>query len=1229
MRDVGAELEVTLAGDVTIRAVRLGAAGVVRFPVGQARVAFALLALERQRGVDRATLADVVWPDGRPATWPSALRGLVSRVRSLLTGIVPEGGEALTVHAGHYRLHLPPGTVLDVEAAERLVVEGQHALAAGDPGHARRVAAGAVTCLRAPFLPGHDGHWVARRREGLVELLVAGLDVVSRAATALGDPTAALVAAAEAVDRAPLRESAHRSLVVAHAAAGNRGEALRAYQRLRRALADELGVDPTAETEEVYLGLLGPPAPATTSSRPDDRHSLDPTAPASSAAATRDVLSEAWERARGGGRCVALVPKGLVAERRAAVEVARRASAAGGLVLTGDGDRQASHAYGPLVDALGPLLAARFDDLALSGDARAQLARLLPTSLPPDAGLGAAGPQTPTTFTRVADAVADCVAAASADRPVLVVLDDSRWAEPSAVRLLRHVLRHADGRGLLVLAFVHDGLPADHHVSKAARMLESDGWLHRASPDPLLPTPPGGADGPGTSSSRRSGGRAGPGRLPAYSTSFVGRSADLVATSAALQAGRLVTLVGVGGVGKTRLAVEVARHARLAAYPDGVRFCDVSLVADRSGLADAVHTAIGTIAAAGGVTAPQGMALLLVVDNCEFLRAEVATLVDELLAAAPESTVLATSRAPLLASGEWVVPVRPLGLPTRPPLPADADADAPALRLLVDRARAAGAEVDDGDPALAEVAYRLDGIPLAIELAAPRLASMPAGVLARSLERPLDVLVGATTGPARQRTLRATVEWSCGLLDSWALRLFAALSAFRGGWTLETAAAVAPAVGVAASDVPMLVAALAEQSIVRLEGHGRAGRYDMLGVVGAYAAERLVASGRSGAVSDRHSRHFVALAEAALSHRRGAGEGTWVSALDAEFDNLRAAFRSSVEEGRPVDALRVVAALADDVMMRDRLEVGRWAEEAAHLPAVAGEPLRVVALAVASNAALAEDRLHDAHRLALDAVDNERRTGAPPCWVSRNILALLTAVGFPGPGGASLCQQLDVLAGIAEATGDPLVAATIGYQRVLGWAFAGRPERGLPAAEAVRTLGAEWGNPTIQAMGLLAHAAAIAPTDLVRAVDEYAEALAVASSVGNTLLAGRARRAIEELEARSGHELPALANMLAHARRSEAAGNMSEQLQTVVSMLGPLAEAGDLRAVATICGGLAGTPWRLGAACRAADAAAGGLPAAERRAARHAGAAMSSAQLVAFTHARVEQAVGAAAPAPS
>lgn len=223
----------------------------------QARLVFALLVAERAHAVSRSELADALWPDELPKAWESALRSLVSKVRSVLTGTGELGGEALEAAFGCYQMHLPPDTLVDIELAVSAAAGAATALEQGDIAKARDQALAATSIVAQSFLPGEDGQWVARVRERLSAVRLRSLEILSSALSREGRTPLAVEAAEEALSLDPYRESAHRALIAAHRAGGNRAEALRAYERCRRLLAEELGVAPSPETEAAYLGLLG------------------------------------------------------------------------------------------------------------------------------------------------------------------------------------------------------------------------------------------------------------------------------------------------------------------------------------------------------------------------------------------------------------------------------------------------------------------------------------------------------------------------------------------------------------------------------------------------------------------------------------------------------------------------------------------------------------------------------------------------------------------------------------------------------------------------------------------------------------------------------------------------------------------------------------------------------------------------------------------------------------
>jgi DNA-binding SARP family transcriptional activator len=479
-------LEITLIGDI-----RLGGEGDEperTIPGANARVALALLALERAQGVTTERLAEALWPDGLPATWGSALRMTMSRVRSFIKDALdPTAPDPIVAQGGRYTWNLPDGVSLhlDVEDAEQALAAAREALASGDAARAHQDASHAARRLRGPFLAGRHGTWVDEQRDRLSDLLVAALEVASEAAAASGDAATALALADDAVERAPLRESAHRSRMRAHAAAGNRGEALLAYQRLRRVLADTLGVDPDIDTEAAYLQLLGPAPPPRTAARVADAWEAADAGSGASAPVPfvgRDaelaVLGAAWDRAAGGARHVVVVTgEAGIGKTRLATEAARRVSAQGGLVLFGRCDEEAIVPYQPIVEALdGYVAATPADELrAMDEPAWAELAAVLPSLH----GTRTAGGG-PDGRARLFDAVTTLVASAAADRAVLLVLDDLQWADDDTLLLVRHLLRRAGDAPVLVVAISRDHDVAPGSVlGDVIHALDRDGWVRR------------------------------------------------------------------------------------------------------------------------------------------------------------------------------------------------------------------------------------------------------------------------------------------------------------------------------------------------------------------------------------------------------------------------------------------------------------------------------------------------------------------------------------------------------------------------------------------------------------------------------------------------------------------------------------------------------------------------------------------------------------------------------
>jgi predicted ATPase/DNA-binding SARP family transcriptional activator len=420
------------------------------------------------------------------------------------------------------------------------------------------------------------------------------------------------------------------------------------------------------------------------------------------------------------------------------------------------------------------------------------------------------------------------------------------------------------------------------------------------------------------------------GNLRARLTSFVGREAELRDIAADLAAVRLVTLTGPGGSGKTRLAQEAADRTD---YPDGVWLAELAPLDDPAGVPHAVLSALGrrdTLLLAASRDRPAEAhaedplerlldhcaqrRLLLVLDNCEHVIGAAADLTAELLAVCPGVTVLATSREPLGVPGEVVRPVEPL-----PP--------EPAYRLFGERAAvvrpgaAAYGGADDAE-AVHEICRRLDGLPLAIELAAARLRALSPRQIADRLDDRFRLLTGGSrTLLPRQQTLRAVVDWSWDLLDEPERAALRTLSVFSGGCTLTAAEAVC------GPDALETVAQLVDKSLVVAE-HGRAGgtRYRLLETIHEYAAERLAAvPEEAAAAAARHTAFFRDLAVTTDPKLRGADQLYWLEVLETELDNIRAALHRAVSARNEADGLALVMAMGWFWWLRNyRDEAGEW-----------------------------------------------------------------------------------------------------------------------------------------------------------------------------------------------------------------------------------------------------------------------------------------------------------------
>jgi non-specific serine/threonine protein kinase len=428
-----------------------------------------------------------------------------------------------------------------------------------------------------------------------------------------------------------------------------------------------------------------------------------------------------------------------------------------------------------------------------------------------------------------------------------------------------------------------------------------------------------------------------PHNLPEPVTSFIGRGREIAAVERLLSENRLVTLTGPGGCGKTRLALEVARQ-QLPDYVDGVWLVGLAALADLSLVPQAVASALGVSEEPRQALVDaiieylQHKRALLVLDNCEHLTAACAPLVGALLRACRRLRVLATSQHALGAPGEATWQVLTLSLPDASDTSPESIERSEAARLFVERARLGRPDFSlDGQNAsvVAEICAQLDGIPLAIELAAARTRLLSPEQIAERLGDRFRLLVGGDrTAQARQRTLQGAIDWSYELLSPQERSLFDCLSVFAGGFTLEAAEEVCGG-GSGSADVLELLSELADKSLlVAGERDGRA-RYRLLETLRQYGARKLHEEGGAGDARARHRDYFLRLAQTAEARLSGPEQGEWLDRLEVEHDNLRAALEwSKADASTPLALLRLAGALAKFWHVR-----GHWREGTAWLEA--------------------------------------------------------------------------------------------------------------------------------------------------------------------------------------------------------------------------------------------------------------------------------------------------------
>ena len=609
-----------------------------------------------------------------------------------------------------------------------------------------------------------------------------------------------------------------------------------------------------------------------------------------------------------------------------------------------------------------------------------------------------------------------------------------------------------------------------------------------------------------------------PGNLPLQLSSFVGRDADLMRTAAALTESRILTLTGVGGVGKTRLALQVAAEV-LPRFADGAWLCELAAAAVPEAVVEVVAAALGVTQRQGQTLQAslaeflQAKRLLLVLDNCEHLLDAVAHLVDEVVHGCPGVSVLATSREGLGVAGERIMAVPSLGLPSADVSDAEGSVEADAVRLFADRAADAEAGfmiTDHNREHVVRLCRRLDGIPLAIELAAARVRTLTPAELADRLDSRFRLLAsGPRTAVERHQTLRRAIDWSYDLLSDAERTVLNRLAVFAGSFTLAAAEGVVADDVIDAVEVIDLLGHLVDKSLLTAEHHERVSRYRLLETIRQYAQDRLEAIGEADAFRQRHAEYYASFSGAAAAGLRGADEVAWTTSAEAELDNLRAAVGWAHAGGDADLSVRLIAPLALNGT-RIGYATGGWAGPALALPGAADHPRYPELQAWAAWAALVSGEGELAVHLAEEAVraiDADPGSAASACCVLRSAAGVLGSVGRVDES-APLARRW---AELARSIGDDFELSQALVMAGIPLAWAGRLPEALAHLDDAIAIARRLGNPTAITYAATSGGMLRVETEPARALELLDEALDRATLVGNQLGPGLALQVSADL----------------------------------------------------------------------------------------------------------------------
>jgi predicted ATPase/DNA-binding SARP family transcriptional activator len=704
-------------------------------------------------------------------------------------------------------------------------------------------------------------------------------------------------------------------------------------------------------------------------------------------------------------------------------------------------------------------------------------------------------------------------------------------------------------------------------------------------------------------------------------TPFFGREAELARLAECVRANRLVTVVGVGGVGKTRLVLEaLPTLGEVAGRP---LLLDLSALRQPADVTPALAALLG-VRAGPNASLEEAVVeylttarLLLLIDNCEHLLPAVARLVGRIVRGAPAMTVLATSRQRLGVDGEQVFELPPLPLPGSDELLGGRPVSTPSMLLFADRAarvRRGFRLTQDNSLLVGRICRHLDGLPLALELAAGMTAALGLADLHDRLDRRLDLLRSPIPArdaeSARHTSLRSVLDWSYELLGQPERRLFARLAVFDGGFDLAAVEQVAGPEGgePVAEPIAEGLVRLVDASLVVAEESGHHLRYHLLDTVRHYGLERLAASGELDAVARRHTAWAVTVAETAERHLRGPQEAQWAQRLDAEFANLRSAWHRALDGGDLDSAARITVALS---WWQERTEVWRWARILATRQELAGTPYEGAVLGSAAQAAWFMGEPEVAEELARAGLRSSG-TAAGGRWRCLNVLAAALLVRGEFDQSASLWEQLATDAEVPAA-----VRPMMGAFSALPLMMAGRI--GSAEVRARVQPAADSGWPTAAAFACYFAAEARRLANPPGAIRDLEAAISMAQAVGSRYIEGVATVSLVAAAISSGDSATALRRLPGLLRLWQQTGSWIQQWTTLRTLAGLLADLEVDEPAAVILGATQQAPGVAVVAALEApvrSARIGQLQARmgpERfaRAAAH-GAAMARAQVVEF-----------------